>query len=271
MNNIMITIEIEVALLPSLLRPPAAPEKAIAVVIDTLRFTTSAIQAVVAGAASIAVASDIDAAKTQAAAQAERPLLCGERFCRPIPGFDLGNSPSEYVPERVASKNLLFTTTNGTIAVAACHDFGQCLLGALVNRTAVAEYIADQDNFSHCRVVCAGTDGQVALEDVLAAGAIVAALMNEAAENNHFSVRLTNDAAHLAVELWNQCSQGIETHKDSSIQDRLKLNDQVHSYFTRAAGGLNLIEQGYAADLQFAARVDSLQAVPRQSGMGFVG
>ena len=45
-------------------------------------------------------------------------LLCGERKCLPIEGFDLGNSPSEFVPEKVARKILVMTTTNGTAALS---------------------------------------------------------------------------------------------------------------------------------------------------------
>jgi 2-phosphosulfolactate phosphatase len=43
-------------------------------------------------------------------------LLGGERGSRKIEGFDLGNSPKEYVAEKVKGKRLILTTTNGTKA-----------------------------------------------------------------------------------------------------------------------------------------------------------
>jgi 2-phosphosulfolactate phosphatase len=41
-------------------------------------------------------------------------VLGGERGGLKISGFHLGNSPSEYTPERVGGKSVVFTTTNGT-------------------------------------------------------------------------------------------------------------------------------------------------------------
>ena len=177
-----------VSLLPQLFPADGIAPVDAAVVIDTLRFTTTACQALAVGAKSVTVAADIETARDHAGPQsaiqsrglaADRPLLCGERHCRPIAGFDLGNSPYEYTPQSVHGRELIFTTTNGTRAVSTARLASQIYLGSLVNRTAVAQALVTANpsgNDFSSWIVCSGTDGEVAAEDVLAAGAILDAL-----------------------------------------------------------------------------------------------
>ena len=42
----------------------------------------------------------------------------GERGGRPLPGFDLGNSPLEFTPKICRGCTLVLTTTNGTRAAS---------------------------------------------------------------------------------------------------------------------------------------------------------
>ncbi|MEX2114189.1 MAG: 2-phosphosulfolactate phosphatase, partial [Pirellulales bacterium] len=73
-----------------------------AVVIDVLRATTTIVAALAAGARAVVPCLTIEDAKTAAAAlPREETVLGGERGGLPIEGFDLGNSPAEYTPERV--------------------------------------------------------------------------------------------------------------------------------------------------------------------------
>jgi 2-phosphosulfolactate phosphatase len=212
-----------------------------AVVIDTLRFTTTAAQAIQSGARSVYVRQQIEDARQLAANLSSSVRLCGERHCRPIEGFHFGNSPLEYKSDSVAECELVFSTTNGTRAVEATQDFAECLLASLVNRRAVASAI-QQSTATTWQIVCAGTDGQVAGEDLLAAGAIIDAMKDSA------SYALANDSARLALSLWRSVWQN----------DCGSLQGQLEAY----SGGRNLVETGYQADIAFASQVDSLDAVP---------
>ncbi|MEZ6133520.1 MAG: 2-phosphosulfolactate phosphatase [Pirellulaceae bacterium] len=232
---------IHVACLPTLL-PAGGQPIDIAVVIDTLRFTTTACQAIAVGASQIVVAAEVEAARNLAKFSPEM-LLCGERLCRPIAGFHLGNSPLEYTSSSVAARPLIFTTTNGTLAVQAAASAEQVILGSLVNRTAAAKQLDNRDAW----IICSGTDGQIAGEDLLAAGAIITAL-----QTRHPSTRLGNDSAMLACEIW----RGFEF-----LEPDLRSAKIVES-MRRFAGGHNLIENGYEQDLLFAAHVDSVAVVP---------
>lgn len=233
-------MNIQVALLPNLISAPSE----LAIVIDTLRFTTTACQAFKAGAEELQVASEIDQIRSMrdACSKAKNATaLCGERHGHKIDGFDLGNSPYEYTSESVSGKSLFFTTTNGTRAISAAQESGttSVWLAALVNRHTVAQRLQSESPVS-AQLICAGTDGQIALEDVLAAGAILAALQVSRAI-------ITGDGAAIALAAW------------ESYQAR------ISNAFHTAAGGQNLIEAGYEKDLKFAAQVDYLNLVPANS------
>src|SRR5437899_1058369 len=87
------------------------------VVFDVLRATSSMITALAGGATEIFPVTTIDEAidlkKHKSAA-----MLGGERHGDWIDGFDLGNSPLEY--RELASRQIITTTTNGTVALRAC-------------------------------------------------------------------------------------------------------------------------------------------------------
>ena len=65
-------------------------------------------------------------------------VLGGERGGDLIAGFDLGNSPIEYTPDQVFGRTVLFTTTNGTRALLHARIAQRVLVGAAVNRAAIA-------------------------------------------------------------------------------------------------------------------------------------
>ncbi|HYW81106.1 MAG TPA: 2-phosphosulfolactate phosphatase, partial [Thermoguttaceae bacterium] len=90
-----------------------------AVVIDVLRASTTIVHALESGAREIIPCSDVGEARAIASQlSAGEFVLGGEREGLPIDGFDLGNSPSEYLPHRVEDKAVVFTTTNGTRAIS---------------------------------------------------------------------------------------------------------------------------------------------------------
>lgn len=246
------TIQVQVALLPDQLPQDDVAESDIAIVIDTLRFTTTAATALEVGAECVATTDSVEAARA-AAAEAPSWLLCGERQCNPIEGFAMGNSPLEYTPDRVSGRKLLFTTTNGTRAVEAARVAPEVWLGSLVNRHAVCEAIASlRETRSQLRItiICAGTDGSVATEDVLAAGAIIDLLETTTAPPVAYG-----DSAQLALAAW----RGI-------TQTSAPTNEALQAALQQAKGGANLIEQGYASDVTRCSELDSARALPISEG-----
>ena len=223
------------------------PERAcaggIAVVIDVLRASTTIVTALFHGAAGVLPVLGV--ADARAAAHGGR-LLGGERGGVRIEGFDLGNSPLEYAAERVRGRSLVVTTTNGTAALHACRGAREILIGAIVNRAAVAEAARRLARHGlEVHLVCAGTDGAVSAEDVLAAGAILDAASAAGPDD------VLDPAALEARGFFRRVAA------DGDVPAALVAE------FRRSPGGANLVDLGMQADLPACAAIDSLPLVPR--------
>ncbi len=210
-----------------------------AVVIDVLRATTTLAVALHNGARRI-IPAESPAAATDIKIRVgkENVILGGEKEGRIIPGFDLGNSPAEYTPEKVAGKNLVFVSTNGTRAVIKTRLAERSLLGSMVNAGLVAEFLAR--NPGDTTFICAGREDKFSIEDAVCAGIIVNRLL---AQTGGGEIHL-NDAARVASLLGERYASGI-----------LEL-------FRHSDHGRYLMNIGQEADLEFCARLDSLPVIP---------
>ena len=150
----------------------------VCVVFDVLRATSTFVTALQHGARAIIPVCEITEALAR---RQQRPevLLAGERHGMRIravePGgtdFDFGNSPREFTPEKVCGKTIVSTTTNGTRALQACAQAKIILAASFLNLAATARFLQSQPD-TEILLVCAGTGNLVALEDVMAAGALV--------------------------------------------------------------------------------------------------
>ncbi len=177
--------------------------KTFCVVFDVLRATTTMITALWNGAEAILPVEEITDAL---AARLQQPgvLLAGERDGVRIaseltggPGFDLGNSPREFMPAVVRGKVIVMTTTNGTRALSSCRKAQTTLAASFLNLGATAQLI-HQRNPIQLVIVCSGTLDQAAYEDVLGAGALC-----ELVWAKYQDGRLA-DSAHLAREIFLQ-------------------------------------------------------------------
>jgi len=143
------------------------------VVFDVLRATSSMATALAHGAAEIHPVCSIEEAQALKARWPDA-LLGGERKGDKIPGFDVGNSPSEYT--NVQGRRIITTTTNGTVALRACEKAQCVLVGALLNLEAVVAELRARAA-QEILLVCAGTFEAFALEDAYAAGRLAAELV----------------------------------------------------------------------------------------------
>jgi 2-phosphosulfolactate phosphatase len=157
------------------------------VVFDVLRATSTFVTALHHGAQAIIPVSEIAEALAFKKAESEKRkaetiLLGGERNGVRISAdgidFDLGNSPREYTPEKVRGKTVASTTTNGTRALRACIGAKIILASSFLNLSATAKFLGKAPP-EELLLVCAGTGDGVALEDVLAAGALADLLADE--------------------------------------------------------------------------------------------
>jgi 2-phosphosulfolactate phosphatase len=236
---------LHVHLLPHLVDATAL-RGGVAVVLDVLRATTTIAYAFHAGITAVYPVGEIPLALTLAEElrhSGEEVLLGGERGGVAIPGFDCNNSPSTYVWSRCQAKILVFTTTNGTRALLHAQMAEKVMTASFVNFSAVCETLLEETRPIH--FLCAGTEGQITLEDALLAGAFVSALVP------YRPARL-NDSARLA---WDS----FECH-GLVLADALRLS----------AGGANVEKVGHGADIAHAAEIDKFLLVPetRRDGRG---
>jgi 2-phosphosulfolactate phosphatase len=208
-----------------------------AVVLDVLRATSTIVEALSAGAKSIYPVGSIDDALRLANNFGRgEVLLCGERRCLPIEGFDLGNSPREFTPSRVRGKTLVMTTTNGTQAMALAAGAARVLIGSLMNLDAVVTELANAE--VDPVFICAGRERFFALEDAVCAGAMAARLMQ--LRSGEWEL---NDGAQAALALADRFGTGADL-------------------FASVGAGKLLLEAGLKADLADCADRDRHAVVP---------
>lgn len=218
---------------------PATLTDRTVVVIDVLRATSTMVEALANGAKNIfAVATTDEAVKIATGIGRDQTLLAGERNCVRIEGFDLGNSPLEMTEEKVGGRQLIMTTTNGTAALAAAASARRVLVASLLNVDAVARELAEGDQ--EITLLCAGREKRFALEDAICAGTLALRLYKRVGQRRNWS-----DAALAAAQLARRYLPSVERT------------------LRRVAAGRQLLELGFAADVEFCARLGIHDIVPR--------
>ena len=213
--------------------PDEAAEAPTGVVIDVIRATSTICQALDAGYERVWCVAEVEEARALGNGQV---TLGGERLGVRIEGFDLGNSPREYLEPRTPT--LAMSTTNGTRAiVTAAERCDRVLVASLLNLEAVTE--AARSFGEDVAVFCAGVKGAFALDDAYVAGRVAAGLGFE-----------RSDAAEAAVRL----AQSYSTAEEA---------------FRASRSGRNLVDHGpeLEADIPWCARESVLDVVPRLAGM----
>ena len=203
------------------------------VVIDVIRATSTICQALASGYERIWCAAEVDEALALATPDV---TLGGERLGVRIEGFDLGNSPREYL--EVRTPVLIMSTTNGTRAiVTAAERCERVLIASLLNLDAVVAAVSSQGE--DVAIFCAGVKGAFALDDSYLAGRIVQLLVGAD----------RSDAAEAAARL----AASYPTAEEALRASR---------------SGHNLINHGpeLEADIPYCARKSVLDVVPRFVG-----
>jgi 2-phosphosulfolactate phosphatase len=218
---------------------------ACAIVIDVLRATTTMATALESGAEAIQIFDDLDELfRISKRWPAERRLLAGERGGEKLEGFDLGNSPAECTPERVGGKRLFMSTTNGTRALERVRRVPILLTASLTNRAAVVCYLLQEQPHT-VWIVAAGWRGGFSLEDTICAGAI---------------------ACGLSVERGSDCAGDDESIAAMALFERWQ--DRLPQLLRYAHHGRGLAALGCEEDLDYCARLDSVEIVPLQTEPG---
>jgi 2-phosphosulfolactate phosphatase len=203
------------------------------IVVDVLRATSTIVQALESGYERVLCCAEVEEARALRAARGGG-VLAGERLCVRIPGFDLGNSPREFTnPD---GTTVILTTTNGTRAiVAAAARCERVFAGSLLNLDAVVS--AAREAGDDVAVICAGVEGEFAMDDAYCAGCLAEALAGEA-----------TDAAEAAMRIAHSFASPVEG-------------------LAASRSARNLEEGGLSEDVEWCARESVCDVVPRFVGM----
>lgn len=203
---------IDVCLSPDLMHLYPVHDRTV-VVVDVFRATSCMTTAFAHGVNSIMPFAKLEDCL---AMKSKGYFTSGERDGKKVDGFDLGNSPFEYMDESLKGQNIAFTTTNGTQAIAKSIGAKEIMIGSFLNLSAVVNLLRKSNN--NILVVCAGWKGKVNMEDTLFAGAVVELLKDLFVPEC--------DAPTAAQHLYNQAKHDmVDFLKDSSHVHRLaKLN-----------------------------------------------
>lgn len=207
------------------------------VVIDVLRASTSIVTALKNGAREVIPVESVEnAVKVSGSLLGDVVLRCGEREGKIIPGFNLGNSPSEYTEDAVQNKSLIFTSTNGSLAMVKAKFARQIIIAAFVNISTVADYLVNlNEDFV---ILCAGKEHLFCIEDAVCGGMIIQQI-----EKINADIQKT-DAAVAARVLYKNFGRSI------------------HKMLRNSDHGQYLISIGFEQDLKTCATVDNVPVLP---------
>lgn len=212
---------------------PEQVRGATAIVVDVLRATSVIITALKNGARSVVPVQTVEEA-LMTKKKLEQVVLGGERKAQKIEGFDLSNSPLEYTHTAIHDKNVVLTTTNGTLAITRSSAAKKVYIGAFLNAKAVSRKVLEEE--SDVVIVNSGTNGQFSMDDFITSGALIHEMVKEK------EAELT-DIARTALFVY-------ESHPD------------LLSYVKEAKHYKVLENLGLQKDLEYCFQKDLLEAVP---------
>lgn len=224
-----------------IIRPAGGTTNNVYIVIDVIRATTTMSVMLERGATKIFAARNPEQARA-AREQFPSRLLCGERNALPLPGFDYGNSPSQFAQMDLSGREMILSTSNGTRALHACPPGATRLAGSLYNAHAVTSvaYQLASERGSNIALVCAGKSDYFGLDDTICAGHLLLELLHQDPE-----LELA-ESAMAAIMLYNQ-------NPPAETVERWEASSEV-------------IAVGLAADLKYCISMSLSEAVPIVTG-----
>jgi 2-phosphosulfolactate phosphatase len=209
----------------------------IVVVLDILFASTTMVTALAHGATEVIPVVDEAAAHAAAAAQSgDAFVLAGELYAETLPGF-AHPAPMALLRHGVRGKALIYSTTNGTVAMTRAAGAARVYCGALLNARALAEHIVARHPRDPVLILCSGSGRNFNLEDFYGAGYLV----------ERFA-----DLLGAAVDLSDAAKAARSLYRHAKAPEAL-LDCRV---------GRIMSARGLAAEVEFACRFDAFPVVP---------
>jgi 2-phosphosulfolactate phosphatase len=209
----------------------------VVVVLDILFATTTMVTALAHGASEIVPVLDEAAARAYGKDLGVGSfVLSGELYAETLPGF-AHPAPLSLLEHGVNGKTVVYSTTNGTVAMTQCAGAARVYCGALLNAGAIVERVLAAHPRETVLIVCSGSGNNFNFEDFYGAGCFV----------ERFAERLG-----AAADLSDAAKAARTVYRSARAPEAL-LDCRV---------GRMMTAKGLAREVEFACRVDALPVVP---------
>jgi 2-phosphosulfolactate phosphatase len=204
----------------------------VVVVLDIIFATTTMVAALAHGAKEIVPVLDEKAARA-CAGDFPGCVLSGELYAETLPGF-AHPAPLALLKHGVEGKSVIYSTTNGTVAMTQASGAARVYCGALLNARHLVEHVVATHPKETVLIVCSGSGDNFNFEDFYGAGYFVECLLPH--------VNDLSDAARAALAVYRH-AKAPEALLDCRV-------------------GRMMAARGLAHEVEFACRLDAFPVVP---------
>ncbi|MEA2070857.1 MAG: 2-phosphosulfolactate phosphatase [Asgard group archaeon] len=227
----------------------ATQTKAIAIIVDTLRASTTIPVLFARGIKEVFVVKTL-AEMDYYRKELENPLVVGERNCLPLPSFDFGNSPNQlFAHKKLTQTKALFTSTTGAKRIVDSRKSKISYIGAAINAQAIAKkthrFILENNLKGDQKIIIipAFTEGAInrskITEDQI--GGLLIALELCQYPEMKFPSNLKEEMQYLE-----------QLMKENSLEELIKKTDHAKK----------LAKLGFEKDINFCSQKNELDIVP---------
>jgi 2-phosphosulfolactate phosphatase len=207
--------------------------EAIVVIIDVFRASSAICNAFANGANSIIPVAEVEEAREY---KRKGYLVAAERDGYVLDFADFGNSPFNFIAEKVSGKTVAYSTTNGTKIIELASEAFMTVIGSFLNISAATSWLISQNR--DVILFCAGWKDKFNLEDSVCAGAFAEILLDS---GNFMTIC---DSVHASLDLW-----------------KLAKSDP-YGYIEKAAQRSRLRDKGLDDCIEFCLTADSTDIIP---------
>jgi 2-phosphosulfolactate phosphatase len=220
----------------------------VVIVLDIIFATTTMVAALAHGASEVLPVLDETAARARAKdLSPDSYVLSGELYAETLAGF-VHPAPIALIGHGVKGKSVIYSTTNGTVAMTLAAGAARVYCGALLNAKRLVEHVIAHHPRETVLIVCSGSGNNFNFEDFYGAGYFVECFAERLGTAADFS-----DAAKAARAVYRQV-RAPEALLDCRI-------------------GRMMASRGLAHEVEFACRLDAFPvlAVLERGSLRLVG
>jgi 2-phosphosulfolactate phosphatase len=207
----------------------------VVIVLDVLFATTTMVAVLANGAREVVPVLDEAAARACALGFAgDGCVLAGELYAETLPGF-AHPAPLALIEHGVRDKTVVYSTTNGTVAMTDAAGAARVYCGALLNAQRLVEHIVENHARETVLILCSGSGNNFNYEDFYGAGCFVD-FFSDVMKNVDLS-----DAARASRDLYRRA--------------------RLPQAFYECRVGAMMVKRGLRREVDYACQVNSLPVV----------